>query len=63
MPKKNTTLPKLLNIRQAAEVLNVHVETLRRWDNKGKLPAIKVNDRGDRRYKQADIESYLDKRK
>ena len=37
MPKKNTTLPKLLTIRQAAEVLNVHVETLRRWDNAGKL--------------------------
>ena len=63
MSKKNTTLPKLLTIRQVAEVLNVHVETLRRWDNRGKLPAIKVNDWGDRRYKQADIESYLNKRK
>jgi len=63
MPNKKDILPKLLTIRQAAEILNVHVETLRRWDNKGKLPAIKVNDRGDRRYKQADIESYLNKRK
>ncbi len=63
MPNKKDSLSKLLTIRQAAEILNVHVETLRRWDNKGKLPAIKVNDRGDRRYKQADIESYLNKRK
>lgn len=56
MPKKNTTLPKLLTIRQAAEVLNVHVETLRRWDKAGKLKAIRVNERGDRRYKPEDIE-------
>ena len=56
MSKKNTTLPKLLTIRQAAEVLNVHVETLRRWDKAGKLKAIRVNERGDRRYKPEDLE-------
>lgn len=56
MSKKNTTLPKLLTIRQAAEVLNVHVETLRRWDKAGKLKAIRVNERGDRRYNPEDIE-------
>lgn len=55
MPKKNTTLPKLLTIRQAAEILNVHVETLRRWDKSGKLKAIRVNERGDRRYKPEDL--------
>jgi excisionase family DNA binding protein len=59
MPKKNTTLPKLLTIRQAAEILNVHVETLRRWDKAGKLKAIRVNDRGDRRYKPADLEKMM----
>ena len=63
MPKKNTTLPKLLTIRQAAEVLNVHVETLRRWDKSGKLKAFKVNERGDRRYKPGDIENYLKSKK
>ena len=59
MPKKNTTLPKLLTIRQAAEVLNVHVETLRRWDKAGKLKAIRVNERGDRRYNPEGIEKIL----
>lgn len=59
MPKKNTTLPKLLTIRQAAEILNVHVETLRRWDKSGKLKAIIVNERGDRRYDPKDIEKIL----
>jgi excisionase family DNA binding protein len=63
MPKKNTTLPKLLTIRQAAEVLNVHVETLRRWDKSGKLKAIIVNERGDRRYDPSDIEKILSNKK
>ena len=59
MLKKNTTLPKLLTIRQAAEILNVHVETLRRWDKAGKLKAIRVNERGDRRYKPEDLEKMM----
>jgi excisionase family DNA binding protein len=63
MPKKNTTLPKLLNIRQAAEILNVHVETLRRWGKSGKLKAIRVNKRGDRRYDPKDIEAILKNKK
>ena len=61
MLKKNMTLPKLLTIRQAAEVLNVHVETLRRWDKSGKLKAIRVNERGDRRYDPKDIEMLFKK--
>lgn len=59
MSKKNTTLPKLLTIRQAAEVLNVHVEMLRRWDKAGKLKSIRVNQRGDRRYKPEEIEKIV----
>jgi len=61
MSKKNTTLPKLLTIRQVAEILNVHVETLRRWDKSGKLKAIRLNERGDRRYDPKDIESIFGK--
>jgi len=60
--KPNTMTKKLLTIRQAAEILNVHVETLRRWDKAGKLNAIKVNDRGDRRYKREDVEKFISRR-
>lgn len=61
MSKKNTSFPKLLTIRQVAEILNVHVETLRRWDKSGKLKAIRVNERGDRRYDPKDIENIFGK--
>jgi len=63
MPKNKDELPKLLTIRQAAEVLNVHVETLRRWDKSGKLKAIIINKRGDRRYDPKDIEVILKNKK
>lgn len=61
MSKNNSQLPKLLTIRQAAEILNVHVETLRRWDKSGKLKAVRFNDRGDRRYDPSNIEKILKK--
>lgn len=60
--KRKNQLPRLLTIRQAAEVLNVHVETLRRWDKSGELKAIRVNTRGDRRYDPRDIEAMLKKK-
>jgi len=59
MPKTKNELPKLLTIKQAAEVLNVHTETLRRWDKSGKLKATRINERGDRRYDPKDIEKIL----
>lgn len=62
MPKNKAGLPKLLTIRQAAEILNVHVETLRRWDKSGKLKATRINERGDRRYDPQDIESLIRKK-
>lgn len=46
---------KLLKIREAAEMLSVNPETLRRWDRSGKLKAIIISKRGDRRYKEEDI--------
>ena len=47
--------PKLIDITEAARILKVHRETLRRWDNSGKLKAIRVGSRQDRMYKAADI--------
>jgi len=52
-------MDKLLSLNEAAELIKVNPETLRRWDNEGKLVAIKVNDRGDRRYKENDILEFI----
>lgn len=52
-------MDELLTITEAAELLGVHTETLRRWDRENKLTAVKINDRGDRRYKKSDLESFM----
>lgn len=48
-------LPELLKINEAAFVLNVSPWTLRLWDNKGVLKAVRIGSRKDRRYKKEDI--------
>jgi excisionase family DNA binding protein len=53
----------LLKIREAALLLGVNPETLRRWDRDGILVAVKVGKRGDRRYKKEDIENFIEKNK
>lgn len=50
---------KLLTITEAAQLLKVHPETLRRWDREGVFSAIKVNSRGDRRYSQDTITDFM----
>ncbi len=48
---------KLLRIKEAAEILGINPETLRRWDNSGKLKAVRIGfgKRRDRRYKLEDL--------
>jgi len=45
-------LPDLLTISEVAQLLRVSPLTIKRWGKKGKLPAIRINSRGDRRYKK-----------
>lgn len=46
---------KLLRIKKASELLGVTPLTLRRWDKSGRLKAVRVGSRGDRRYEQAKL--------
>ena len=54
---------KLLRIKEAAGMLGISTETLRRWDREGKLPAVRVSERGDRRYKLDDLKRFIEKNK
>jgi excisionase family DNA binding protein len=49
------TLPDLLTVREVAEILRVSPLTIKRWGKRGKLPAIRINSRGDRRYKKEAV--------
>ena len=50
-----TNLPDLLTVREVAELLRVSPLTIKRWGKRGKLPAIRINSRGDRRYKKEAV--------
>jgi excisionase family DNA binding protein len=49
---------ELLNIRQAAEMLGVSIDTLRRWDDSGKLTAIRKNGGVHRFYREQDLDFF-----
>lgn len=56
--KKNLKLedlPDLLTVREVAEILRVSPLTIKRWGKRGKLPAIRINSRGDRRYRKEAV--------
>ena len=61
--KSLSKLPDILTLKQACEVLNCHPNTLRQWDNKGVLKAMRFGARRDRRYRKEDIISFLNKSK
>lgn len=50
-----TSLPDLLTVREVADLLRVSPLTIKRWGKRGKLPAIRINSRGDRRYKKEAV--------
>lgn len=49
----------MLTINEVAQLLNVHINTVRRWSNQGTLKAYRIGSRGDRRFRQEDIDSFL----
>lgn len=50
-----TNLPDLLTVSEVAALLRVSTLTIKRWGKRGKLPAIRINSRGDRRYKKESV--------
>lgn len=60
--KKLKALPDILTLQQACDVLNCHPNTLRNWDNKGLLKAMRFGTRRDRRYKKSDILKLLNQK-
>jgi len=48
-------LPDLLTVGEVADLLIVSKLTVKRWGKRGKLPAIRINARGDRRYRKEAV--------
>ncbi|MBI3443727.1 helix-turn-helix domain-containing protein [Candidatus Woesebacteria bacterium] len=59
---KDNEIPELLTLKEACEILKVHPNTLRQWDQKGILKAVRFGTRKDRKYRKEDIMKILNKK-
>lgn len=50
----------MLTVREVADLLHIHSNTLRRWADRGIIRAYRITGRGDRRFRQRDIAHFLD---
>lgn len=57
--KGNKCPSALLTVREAAELLHVHTNTVRRWAAQGMLRELRVGPRHDRRFYRSDLERLL----
>lgn len=61
MVKKPVKIPELITLQEAASILKVHPNTLRLWDEKGILVAVRIGEKGIRKYKKEDIVKLINK--
>jgi len=53
-------MDRLLNVKEAAALLNVAEMTVRRWTNAGALRCYRVGGKHERRFRIEDLQEYLD---
>ena len=51
---------RLLDIKEAAEFLNVSETSLRRWTNSGRLACLRIGRRRERRFRHADLLAFTE---
>lgn len=49
----------MLTASELASLLNVHINTVRRWSNDGLLQVYRIGRRGDRRFRRDDVDTFL----
>ena len=55
----DNNIDPMLTTSDVARLLNVHINTVRRWSNQGIIRAYRIGSRGDRRFRQEDVSSFL----
>ena len=58
----NEPLEKLLSTQEAADILGVHVQTVRQYIKRGELPAVKISPRLYK-IRPEDLERFIEEKK
>jgi excisionase family DNA binding protein len=56
-----TELGRMLTAAEVAEILHLHVNTVKRLGDRGELKFYKVCKRGDRRFLMEDVRRFLER--
>ena len=57
MADQNNQIEAMLTTSEVARILNVHINTVRRWSNQGTIKSYRIGSRGDRRFKKGDVDA------
>ena len=50
---------RMLTTRDVARILNVHINTVRRWTDRGILDTYRLGPRGDRRFDAEEVTRFI----
>jgi excisionase family DNA binding protein len=59
MVGENNPIEPMLTTSEVARILNVHINTVRRWSNQGSLKSYRIGSRGDRRFRKGDVDAFF----
>ncbi len=58
-PKDRSVSRRLLTLKEVSDMLRAHPNSIRRWSDTGLLPAMRIGERGDLRFRLQDVERFL----
>ena len=50
----------MFSVADVASILNVHVNTVRRWSNEGRIKSCRIGRRGDRGFTPEDLKDFIE---
>ena len=59
MADRKSQIEPMLTTSEVARILNVHINTVRRWSNQGSLKSYRIGSRGDRRFRKDDVDEFF----
>ena len=56
-----TDPPRMVPVGEAARILHIHPNTLRKWSDRGLIPSYRIGQRRDRRFAVSDLLAFMER--